>query len=97
MEEELKELERRVSRLEKITGNTYDIYLCNDSLKIPIELFKILFPSNSYSVENVELHKQIDKLRNEKKHIIAVGVVPGCGHGAGGGKRDNGNILARTE
>lgn len=69
MEEELKELERRVSRLEKITGNTYDIYLCNDSLKIPIELFKILFPSNSYSVENIELHKEIDKLRNEKKQL----------------------------
>ena len=41
MEKELKELERRVSRLENVTGNTYDFYCSNQYLMLPIELLKL--------------------------------------------------------
>ena len=53
METELKELEKRVSRLEEITGNTYNVYMTKEFIRLPIELVKLVFSNTDTVLENI--------------------------------------------
>lgn len=71
MEKELKELEKRVSRLEKVTGNTYDFYCSNRYLMLPVGLLKlgVFNYDDNHLLENIELHKEINKLKQKNKQL----------------------------
>ncbi len=71
MEKGLKELEKRVSRLENVTGNTYDFYCSNRYLMLPVELLKlgVFNYDDNHLLENIELHKEINKLKQKNKQL----------------------------
>lgn len=63
MEREIKELEQRVSRLEELTGKTYDIYLSDRFIRLPLDLVKFVIPNSNETLETIKLR---DELRKEK-------------------------------
>lgn len=71
MEKGLKELEKRVSRLENVTGNTYDFYCSNKYLMLPIELLKlgVFNYDDKYLLENIKLHEELNKLKQKNKQL----------------------------
>lgn len=71
MEKGLKELEKRVSRLENVTGNTYDFYCSNRYLMLPVGLLKlgVFNYDDNHLLENIELHKEINKLKQKNKQL----------------------------
>ena len=69
MEKELKELEKRVSRLEEITGNTYNVYMTKNSVRLPIELVKLVFSNTDTALENIKLHEELRKERLKNKQL----------------------------
>lgn len=79
MEKELKELEKRVSRLEKVTGNTYDFYCSNQYLMLPVELLKlgVFNYDDKHSLENIKLHEELkkEKLKNKQLEELATNLL----------------------
>ena len=77
MEKELKELEKRVSRLEEITGNTYNVYMTKNSVRLPIELVKLVFSNTDTALENIKLHEKIkkEKLKNKQLEELATNLL----------------------
>lgn len=79
MEKELKELERRVSRLENVTGNTYDFYCSNQYLMLPIELLKlgVFNYDDKHPLENIKLHEELkkEKLKNKQLEELATNLL----------------------
>lgn len=77
MEKELKELERRVSRLEEITGNTYNVYMTKNSVRLPIELVKLVFSNTDTALENIKLHEELrkEKLKNKQLEELATNLL----------------------
>ncbi len=71
MEKELKELEKWVSRLEEVTGNTYDVYCSDKYLMLPTELLKLgLFDTHDKCLlENIKLRKEINQLKQKNKQL----------------------------
>lgn len=77
MEKELKELEKRVSRLEEITGNTYNVYMTKNSVRLPIELVKLVFSNTDTALENIKLHEELrkEKLKNKQLEELATNLL----------------------
>lgn len=77
MEKELKELEKRVSRLEEITGNTYNVYMTKNSVRLPIELVKLVFSNTDTVLENIKLHEELrkEKLKNKQLEELATNLL----------------------
>lgn len=77
METELKELEKRVSRLEEITGNTYNVYMTKSSVRLPIELVKLVFSNTDTALENIKLHEELrkEKLKNKQLEELATNLL----------------------
>ena len=77
MEIELKELEKRVSRLEEITGNTYNVYMTKNSVRLPIELVKLVFSNTDTALENIKLHEELrkEKLKNKQLEELATNLL----------------------
>lgn len=77
METELKELEKRVSRLEEITGNTYNVYMTKKSVRLPIELVKLVFSNTDTALENIKLHEELrkEKLKNKQLEELATNLL----------------------
>ena len=77
MEKELKELEKRVSRLEEITGNTYNVYMTKNSIRLPIELVKLVFSNTDTALENIKLHEELkkEKLKNKQLEELATNLL----------------------
>ena len=77
MEEEKKELEKRVSRLEEITGNTYNVYMTKNSVRLPIELVKLVFSNTDTALENIKLHEELkkEKLKNKQLEELATNLL----------------------
>lgn len=69
MEKEIKELEKRVSKLEKLTGNTYNVYMTKEFIRLPIELVKLVFSNTDTVLENIELHEELKKEKIKNKHL----------------------------
>ncbi len=77
MEKNLKELEKRVSRLEEVTGNTYDVYVSKDFIRIPIELVKMVFSNDDTTLENLKLQEELrkEKLKNKQLEELATNLL----------------------
>lgn len=77
MEKEIKELEKRVSRLEEITGNTYNVYMTKNSVRLPIELVKLVFSNTDTALENIKLHEELkkEKLKNKQLEELATNLL----------------------
>ena len=77
MEKELKELEKRVSRLEEITGNNYNVYMTKNSVRLPIELVKLVFSNTDTALENIKLHEELkkEKLKNKQLEELATNLL----------------------
>lgn len=77
METELKELEKRVSRLEEITGNIYNVYMTKNSVRLPIELVKLVFSNTDTALENIKLHEELrkEKLKNKQLEELATNLL----------------------
>ena len=77
MEKELKELEKRVSRLEEITGNTYNVYMTKNSVRLPIELVKLVFSNTDTAFVNIKLHEELnkEKLKNKQLEELATNLL----------------------
>ena len=77
METELKELEKSVSSLEEITGNTYNVYMTKNSVRLPIELVKLVFSNTDTALENIKLHEELrkEKLKNKQLEELATNLL----------------------
>ena len=77
MEKDLKELEKRVSRLEEVTGNTYDVYVSKGFIRIPIELIKLVFSNDDTTLENLKLQEELrkEKLKNKQLEELATNLL----------------------
>lgn len=77
MEKDLEELEKRVSRLEEKTGNTYDVYVNKGFIRIPIELVKLVFSNTDTTLENIKLQEELrkEKLKNKQLEELATNLL----------------------
>lgn len=77
MEKEIKELEKRVSRLEEATGKTYDVLMTKRSVRLPIELVKLVFSNTDTALENIKLHEELRKeqLKNKQLEELATNLL----------------------
>lgn len=77
MENKLKEIEKRVSRLEEITGNTYNVYMTKESIIVPIELVKLLFTNTDTVLNNKNLQEELrkEKLKNKQLEELATNLL----------------------
>ena len=77
MEKEIKELEKRVSKLEKLTGNTYNVYMTKEFIRLPIELVKLVFSNTDTALENIKLHEELkkEKLKNKQLEELATNLL----------------------
>ena len=77
MEKELKKLKKMVSRLEEITGNTYNVYMTKNSVRLPIELVKLVFSNTDTALENIKLHEELkkEKLKNKQLEELATNLL----------------------
>lgn len=69
MEKEIKELEKRVSRLEELTGKTYDIYLSDRFIRLPLDLVKFIIPNSNETLETIKLRDELSKERLKNKQL----------------------------
>lgn len=77
MEKDLKELEKRFSRLEEVTGNTYNVYVSKRFIRIPIELVKLVLLNDDTTLENIKLQEELrkEKLKNKQLEELATNLL----------------------